>query len=229
MIPFFIFNNINSKDRGIIVNTLPPISKAEGSYEEIKVPGRNGTLYIDNKCYDSFTYEITCTLLSGSNIRSIAKWLNGSGKLIISTELDKFYNVIIKNQIDFGQIYRVCNEFVVIFDVEPIAHSVQEKELVLTKETQFIIKESTYDIKPYIRVNGNENITLTINNKSVILNDIEGYIELDCELEEAYKDNLNCNSKVECEDFPVLVPGINNISWIGNVSTIQIKYREAFL
>lgn len=227
--PFFIFNNINSQDRGIIVNKLPPISKPEKSFEEIDVPGRNGTLYIDNECYKSFTYEITCTLMPDSNIRDIAKWLNGTGKLIISTETDKFYNVIIKNQIDFEQTYRVCNEFVVIFDVEPIAHSIKEKELTFTKETQFIIKESTYKIKPYLRVNGSGIITLTVNNKSIVLKDIQEYIELDCELEEAYKNNLNCNSKVECEDFPVLIPGTNNISWTGNVSNIQILYREAFL
>ena len=84
-------------------------------------------------------------------------------------------------------------------------------------------------IKPYIKVNGSGIITLTLNNKSIVLKDIQEYIELDCELEEAYKNNLNCNSKVECEDFPVLIPGINNISWTGNVSNIQMMYREAFL
>lgn len=229
MIPFFIFNDINSKDRGIIVNTLPPISKPERSYEEIDVPGKNGKLYIDNNCYNSFTYEMTCTLMPGSNIRTIAEWLNGSGKLTLCTELDKFYNVIIKNQIDFEQVYRICNEFVVIFDIQPISHSIEEKELVVSKETNLIIKESTYEIKPYIRVNGSGNITLTINNKSIVLKIIENYIELDCELEEAYKDNLNCNSKIECDDFPKLLPGTNNISWIGSVLSIQIKYREAFL
>lgn len=226
---FFIFNNTSSEDRGIIVNKIPPISKAERSFEEITVPGRNGNLYIDNKCYNSLTYEITCTLMPGSNIRTIARWLNGSGKLTISTELDKFYNVIVKNQIDFEQVYRVCNEFVVVFDVEPIAYSIQEKELVISKETKFIIKESTYDIKPYIKINGNGNITLTVNNKSIILSDVEQYIELDCELEEVYKDNENCNNKAECEEFPMLLPGSNHISWVGNVSSIQIKYREAFL
>lgn len=229
MIPFFIFNNISSKDRGIIVNKLPPISKSERNFEEIEIPGRNGKLYIDNKSYKPFQYELTCTLMPGANIRTISQWLDGVGKLIISTELDKFYNVIIKNQINFEQIYRVCNEFVVKFEVQPIAYSVQEKELILAKATELTIKESTYEIKPYIRVNGSGNITLVINNKSIVLKNVETFVELDCELEEAYKQNTNCNDKIECEEFPILVPGINNISWIGNVSSIQIKYREAFL
>jgi predicted phage tail component-like protein len=229
MIPYFIFNGVNSKERGVIVNKLPSISKPERSFEEIDVPGRNGNLYIDNKCYNSFQYEITCTLMPSSNIRTIAQWLNGSGKLTISTELDKFYNVIIKNQIDFEQVYRVCNEFKIKFEVQPIAYSKKEKELTLTNNTQIIIKESTYEIKPYLKIRGSGNITLTINNKSIVLKNIQGYIELDCELEEAFKENENCNNKVECDEFPILIPGQNSISWIGTVSFVQIKYREAFI
>lgn len=229
MIPFFVFNGVSSKDMGIIVNKLPPISKAEKNYEELEIPGRNGKLFIDKKCYKPFKYEITCTLMPNSNIRDISAWLDSSGKLIISTELDKFYEVIIKNQIDFAQAYKVFNEFVIIFEVQPIAFSVEDKKIIVTKQTDITILRATYDMKPYIKVNGNGNVTLTINNKSAILKEIKDYIELDCELEEAYKNNKNCNSSIECEDFPKLIPGKNSINWIGNVSSIEIKYKEAFL
>lgn len=228
-VPFFIFNNINSKDKGILVNNLPPISKAERKYEELEIPGRNGKLYIDENCYDTFVYTITCTLMPDSNIREISKWLNGTGKLILCTELDKIYDVLIKDQIDYEQTYRICNRFEVNFEVQPVAKSVLEKEINLNKESSLIIKESTYQIKPYIKVSGNGNITLTINNNSINLKNIEDYIELDCELEEAFKNNENCNSKVECEDFPILFPGENVISWTGNISNLHIKYKEAFI
>ncbi|MCI8396826.1 MAG: hypothetical protein HFJ52_04040 [Clostridia bacterium] len=229
MIPFFIFNNINSKDMKVVVNKLPPVSKAERSYEEIEIPGRNGKTYIDNQSYKTFEYSITCTLMPGANIRKISKWLNGSGKLIICTETDKYYDVIIKNQIDFEQIYRVCNEFIVNFEVQPIAHSVREKEIDIFEPTTIIITESTYDIYPLIKIEGSGNITLTINNKSVILKNVNEYIELNCELEEAYKYFSSCNNQVECEEFPKLVSGENHVNWTGNVSSIQIKYEEAFI
>lgn len=228
-VPFFIFNNINSKEKGILVNNLPPISKAERKYEELEIPGRNGKLYIDENCYNTFTYAITCTLMPDSNIREISKWLNGTGKLVLCTELDKIYDVLIKDQIDYEQTYRICNQFEVNFEVQPVAKSVLEKEINLNEESSLIIKESTYQIKPYIKVVGSGNITLTINNNSINLKNIEDYIELDCELEEAFKDNENCNSKVECEDFPILFPGENIISWTGNISNLYIKYKEAFI
>ena len=228
--PYFIFNKISSKDRGILVNNLPPISKPERKYEEIEIPGRNGKLYIDDNCYNTFPYTITCTLMPEANIREISKWLNGSGKLILSTELDKEYDVIIKDQIDYEQTYRVCNSFEVNFEVQPIANGTITKILnVKNNNSKIIIKESTYNIKPYLKVTATGNITLTINNSNVNLENIEKYIELHCELEECFKENLNCNDKIECEDFPFLVPGENYISWIGNISNIQIKYKEAFL
>ena len=228
--PFFIFNKVSSKEKGILVNNLPPISKPEKNYEEVEIPGRNGKLYIDNNCYNTFLYTITCTLMPGSNIREISRWLNGSGKLILSTELDKEYEVIIKDQIDYEQTYRICNSFQVNFEVQPIANGTTTKILNITNNNSKItIKESTYYIKPYIKITGSGNITLTINNSNINLKNIEEYIELDCELEEGFKENLNCNNKIECEDFPLLIPGENNISWIGNVSNIQIKYKEAFL
>lgn len=228
--PFFIFNKINSKEKGILVNNLPPISKPERKYEEIEIPGRNGKLYIDNNCYNTFLYTITCTLMPGSNIREISRWLNGNGKLIISTELDKEYDAIIKDQIDYEQVYRVCNSFEVNFEIQPIAISTFEKIInIIKNNTKLTIKESTYLIKPYFKITGSGDITLTINNRNINLKNIEGFIELDCELEEAFKENENCNNQIECEDFPFLIPGENNISWIGNVSNIQIKYKEAFL
>ena len=227
--PFFIFNKINCKDKGVLVNNLPPISKPERVYEEIEVPGRNGKLYIDNNCYNTFQYSITCTLMPGANIREISKWLNGVGKLILSTELDKEYEVIIKDQIDYEQTYRICNQFEVNFEVQPIARGVTEKEINLSEESKVIIKESTYQIKPYLKVIGSGDITLTINNNSLNIKQLADYIEIDCELEEAYKENENCNSKIQCEIFPYFIPGENSITWIGNLTNLQIKYREAFL
>ena len=106
MIPFFIFNGINSKD------SLPSISKPEKRYEEIDVPGRNGKLYIDQKSYETFSYEITCTMMPDSNMRVLSSWLNGEGELILSTELDKFYKAIVKDQIDYEQVYAINSKFI---------------------------------------------------------------------------------------------------------------------
>jgi len=226
---YFIWKNINSLDKDIIITKKPTIPKFEKRMESITIPGRNGTLYYNDDVYESTTMTIECTLLDWNKLLEIKKWLDGEDKLILSTQKDYFYNAVVRNKIDFTTIADKIYTFPITFDVQPIAHSIAEKEITINKATNLQITKSTYVIKPYIKVNGSGPITLTINNKNVILKDIEGYIELDCELEEAVKGEINCNDKVECEDFPILIPGTNNISWIGNVSSIQFKYREAFL
>ena len=233
MIPFFIFNGKNSKDMGIIVNKMPAITRPEMKVEEIVVPGRSGSLYIkENEKYDTyepFTYQIECTLIDNANTRNIFEWLKGEGKLILSRETDKFYNVLIKSKIDLEQVYQVCNEFSIEFQVQPFAYSVCEKEQKLLSSTEITILDSTYYIKPYIKVIGNGDISLSINDKTMVLKNIEDYIELDCELEEAFKGNINCNNKVYSEDFLYLEPEKNLIDWLGDVSSVELKYREVFL
>lgn len=227
---YFIWKNINSLDKDIIITKKPTIPKFEKRIESITIPGKSGTLYYnDEDVYESAIMTIECTLLDWDKLLEVKKWLDGEDKLILSTQKDCFYNAVIKNKIDFTTIADKIYTFPITFDIQPIAHSTEEKEISILKETNLLIEKSTYCIKPHIKVNGSGAVTLTINNKSIVLKDIEEYIELDCELEEAIKGEVNCNNKVECEDFPTLVPGTNNISWIGNVSSIQFKYREAFL
>lgn len=233
MIPFFIFNNINSKDMDIVVTKMPPITKPEMKLEEIIIPGRNGSLYVkDNKKFDTynpFIYQIECSLKENTNARKIFEWLNGEGKLILSKEPDKFYNVLIKSKIDLEQIYKVFNKFSIEFQVQPLAYSINEKRIKLSETTEMTILDSTYYIKPYIKILGNGNISLTINNETMNFKNIDEYIEVDCELEEAFKGNVDCNDKVYSEDFLYLKPGKNIISWLGNVSCVELKYREVFL
>lgn len=229
MINYFIFNDINSIDENIIIRTMPPIKKAAKRIEKVDIPGKNGSLYIDEDAYETMIIQIECSIIEKTDISRISKWLNGRGNLILSSSPDRFYKANIINSIDFTSIAGKIYEFPLEVELDPISYGLEEKNMSISEETELTITESTYNIKPYIKVVGNGDITLTINNKNVILYNIEDYIELDCEIEEAYKEHSICNHKIYCNEFPKLNPGTNNISWIGNVSNLQIKYREAFI
>lgn len=227
---YFIFNGVSSKDKGIIITKMPPISKPERRVNKIIIPGKNGCLYEDEKVYETIVIQIECAIISEDyNIREIMKWLEGEGKLILSTSPYCYYNANIINKIDYTDIARQIHEFPLQIELQPIAHSVKQKEINLTEADDIYIMESTYNIKPYIKAVGNGDITININNKTLILKNVDEYIELDSNTEEAYKGNLNKNNCVYSEEFLELTPGKNFISWIGNVSNIQIKYEEAYL
>lgn len=228
MIPYFIWNNVNSIDKNIIVNELPPVITASKRIEEKEIPGRNGKLYIDDGAYDTFVYQIKCTLKPGTDIREISRWLKGTGKLILSLEEDKYYEGIIKNSIDFSRTSHVFYEFPIEFELQPFAYSIKEFEHNFTKASTIFITQSTANIYPYIKVEGTGKVTITINNKSQIINNLDEYIELNSELEEAYKGTKNENSNV-LGDFLKLEPGENKIEWLGEISNLKIKYRETYI
>ena len=80
---------------------------------------------------------------------------------------------------------------------------------------------------PYIKLTGTGEVKLTINNKICTVTIDDEYIELDSELQNAYKGVKNKNDKMNGE-FPILIPGNNKIQITGN-ATMQIKYRKAYI
>ena len=62
----------------------------------------------------------------------------------------------------------------------------------------------------------------------VELEGITGSITLDSELQEAYSGTTSMNSAMSGE-FPILKPGVNAISWSGEVSKVEIQPRWRYL
>lgn len=226
---YFIFNDINSFSKGVILKSHPIITSPALRGEAVIIEGRSGSLHYNQKVYDTFIRTIECILIDpNTDIREISKWLKGEGKLIFSNELDKFYKVNIINQIDFTNIADKIHVFPLIVEFQPFAYSVEEKNVTITESKEIIIPKSTATIYPKIKVYGNGNGTITFNNKSQVLYDITEYIELDSELEIAYKKYENKNSSVYGE-YLTLEPGKNEISLLGNIDKIEITYRETYI
>ena len=80
------------------------------------------------------------------------------------------------------------------------------------------------DSEPYMKIYGNGDATLTINDKTIKFNDIDRYIEIDTELMNCFKDNINQNNRMIGE-FPVLKSGENSVTWSGDITKIEIEPR----
>ena len=82
--------------------------------------------------------------------------------------------------------------------------------------------------EPVITVYGTGDITLMVGTTIVELEGITGSITLDSELQEAYSGTTGMNSAMSGE-FPLLKPGMNAISWSGEVSKVEIQPRWRYL
>ena len=213
---------------GVILKELPPITRPKKRIEILQIPGRNGTLHIDENCYEPITISLECTLKKNIDPRNITNWLTNTGTVTFSDELDKYYNATIINSIPLERVFRIYREFIVQLELQPIAYSIQEYTYNCTDTSVNKLKiDSTAEMFPYIKVTGTGQVQVNINNKICTLIIDEQYIELDCELQNAFKGTKNKNNKMNGE-FPTLLPGDNTIQITGN-ATMQIKYRKAYI
>lgn len=221
MMPFFIYNNISSKDFEIIVNKLPPIIKATKDVELIEIPGRDGFITSDLGNYKGVIKTVECTIKNTEKIDSICRWLTGGGEVIFSNELDKKYKAVIKNQIDFSKILRRFHSFIIQFECQPHKYNVDNEIITVTTNFTNIYSNCSVISLPKVKIYGTGNLTININNKNIILNNILDYIIIDSELMDCYRET-ELKNNLMYGDFPELAPGINSISWTGTVNKIEI-------
>lgn len=233
MMNYFIFKGINSKDKDIIINKMPSIIKPERKIDLIEVPGRNGTLHIDEEVYKTTVIQIECTLLKREDLREIMAWLDGEGELILSNEPDKFYKATIINQIDYSGIVNIIHTFPLQIELQPFLYSneIYIKKYNNLSKFNMNIPDATAKMKPIICLTGSGKINLNINNEIITINlDDNDNIEINCDLQIAYKGSQSANNKILGNLNKInLIPGINKFDIIGNYQQIEIKYRKTYL
>lgn len=231
------FNNLNSYyDLGLKIISRPNFSVPERDIRFTPLDGRHGAYTEDLETYKDIEIPISFNFIDRENltssIRRIKHWLIGNildKKLIFSDDLDYFYKVKqVKIDKEIERKARVLGRFTAIIVCEPFSYlKTGEHPITITQPTS-IFNEGTFESQPIIKIYGQGNITLTVNNENIILTGIEQYITLDCEIEHAYKDLVvnTQNNKMQ-GDFPILKEGQNIITWIGNVTKIEIipKWR----
>ena len=219
----FIWNGKDSyEDFGIVITKLPPEVIPESDIEEIPIVGRDGDLTIDNNAKKSYTLPIDCTLLDSNRIQEVKMWLMGGlGDLIFNWQQDYKYEAKLNNKIDIAQSMDICGEFQIIFKVKPYKKSINDN--VITLDYAGTLYNSSGNLsKPTIKLYGMGDITLIVNSKTVKLTNIDEYVTIDSDMQNASKDTLPKNNNMDGE-FPILEVGNNTISWTGNVTKLEIK------
>ena len=222
--PFFIFKNKSSRNFDIAIKEewLPPIVKAREEVEIIEVPGRDGFLTINKKRKEPIIKKAKGVLINEDYKEQIKGWLQGKGELTFSNESDVFYISTIIEPIKFYEHWSGGYEFEIEFLCQPYGYLHEGQRVVIIDKQETVLHNPTDEVaKPIIKVYGSGDVDLIINNNINKFN-IDGYVEIDSELMECYKDN---SLVVFAGDFPKLKTGENVISWNGSVEKIEIVPR----
>lgn len=233
MMNYLTFGKINTKNFNAFVSGESTFVTAERDIEVIPIPGRNGTLSVDNGRFHNVSIVYPCFIVDSfrANYDALrAAFLSESGynKLIDTYDPDHYRRARYTAAIDpeMTQLNR-HGKFDLAFDCDPRRFLVSGDKKITFVGTDGSIKNPTlYTALPLIRAYGSS-ASLTINGISVMINSASEYTDLDCELQEAYKGTTNCNGDITLTNgvFPSLAPGVNAISRASGIWKIEIIPR----
>lgn len=226
-----IFNNKSSADCRIQVAHPPGYAYPERDYTITHIPGRNGDIIQDNGCYKNVerTYEVSFDAPNedfATYANAVSAWLHsttGYARLEDSYEPNYYRMATYQESNIFENLYNQAGTATIVFECKPQRFLKTGDNIITIQNSLTIMNPTGFEAYPLFKVTGTSGV-LTVNGNSITFSSIDDFVMLDCELQDAYKENINKNSTIS-GTFPVLKPGSNTISWTGGISSVTMKPR----
>lgn len=220
---FIVYNGIQLSDYGVFISGDGTFNAPERDVETIEIQGRNGKLTIDkgrykniDVTYPAFVYRHFKNRVE--SLRNILLQPVGYVRIEDTYHPDQYRLGRYKGGFTVKPIPELyAGEFDITFDCYPQRFLKSgEDPIELTADGVILSKYLTV-AKPLIRAFGTG--SFTFNGIAVQINTANEYTDIDCNLEEAYKDSLavSCNDNIVLTDgiFPVLTNGDNAVALSG--------------
>ena len=222
---YVILNGIKSTTvKGLIIQSLPPISKPLMRTSVEEIDGRDGDI-ITNLGYSAMDKAMSIGLFGDYDVDEVIKFFSGSGTVIFSNEPDKFYKYQIIAQIDFERLIRFKTAMVT-FHVQPFKFSAVDDYFKVENVENFkLINRGNTFSRPKITFYGSGMVDLYLNGHLVMVFTIDSdHITIDSEEMNAYCGNVLKNRYVVGDyDTFVFKVGTNEVSWDGSVDKVEVE------
>ena len=237
MIPFLIINDISSKTvNGLLIQSLPPISKPKIRTSKEEIDGRDGDI-VTPLGFSAYDKTVSIGLKGDYNVDDVISYFNSSGKVIFSNEIDRYYNFNIYDAIDLDRLirYRVAD---VKMHVQPFKYDSNEVEKTysytdVTEATITARNLGNVYSKPTLTITGTGSISVYLNNTqifSISLNTAQTII-IDVEQMNAYDTEGNYLNRLVVGHYDnfILNTGLNNITISGSITSVSINKVSRWL
>lgn len=232
MIPFLIINDISSKTvNGLLIQSLPPISKPKIRTSIEEIDGRDGDI-VTPLGFSAYDKTVSIGLKGDYNVDDVISYFNSSGKVIFSNEIDRYYNFNVYDTIDLEKLirYRVAD---VRMHVQPFKYDANEVEKTysytdVTEATISARNLGNVYSKPTLTITGTGSISVYLNDTqifSISLDDTEQTIIIDVEQMNAYDTEGNYLNRrvVGSYDNFILNTGLNTITINGSITSVSVN------
>ena len=117
--------------KGLLIQSLPPISKPLMRTQIDEIDGRDGDV-VTKLGYSAYNKEMSIGLFGDYDVDEVIAFFDSEGEVIFSNEPDKFYKYEIIDQIDFERLIRFKTA-TVTFHVQPFKFSAVDDEFTISK------------------------------------------------------------------------------------------------
>ena len=230
---FIIFNNKSLRDFGVYISGLNTYNAPSRDEDQVTVPGRNGTLTLDNGRYNNITVKYPAFIFNDydNRVEALRNFLlsqRGYKRLEDTYHPDEYRLARWAGEFTADTVDDLLSgEFDLTFDCYPQRFLKSgEKQLEFTAAGS-INNPYLQTAKPLIRAYGTG--SFSVGGVTMQITSASSYTDIDCDLQECYKDSLatNCNSNVVLTSgsFPELKPGANAITLSGSITKLMITPR----
>lgn len=173
--PYIILNGTDSRSiSGLLISSLPPISKPQVRTQIETVDGRDGDI-VTPLGFSAYDKVINIGLTYNYDVDEIIEFFNSEGIVTFSNEPDKYYRYAIYEQIDFEKLIRFKTAEVTLH-VQPFKFSTtEEPELfdVVSGQAIAVTNEGNTDSRPNLTIIGSGDIDVSLNGSQILSIELE--------------------------------------------------------
>lgn len=232
MINFLTFAGKSTNDFGIWISGEGTYGAPERNVQTQEVPGRNGNLLFDMGNFKNISIHYPAAIKKDMPSR-IRDFINFAGSQIGYQKLEDTYHPYeyrmarfnSKMSVDTAGYMNRSGQFTLEFDCKPQRFLKSGEDPIEFTSNGILYNRTEFDAKPLLRVYGTGAGTVGIGSETISISAISTYVDIACEIMDAYKGAVNCNGNVSFTDDIVLKPGNNNIAMTGNITKVVITPR----
>lgn len=233
MMHFLTFGGKSSLDFGLRISGEATFNSPERKYSEQEIAGRSGTLIIDEHAFKNMpvTYPAFAITDMPQRVRDFANYMGsfaGYQRLEDTYAPDVFRLAQYVGGLDVkssGYMNRQ-GEFNIEFNCKPQRFLKSGEQEIEFDTNGKIFNRTNFEAQPHLRVYGTGAGTVSIGHYTVSILQIDDYVDIDCELMDAYKGTVNCNADVafNLDSFKLPV-GESGVAFTGDITKVIITPR----
>lgn len=232
MINFLTFAGKSTNDFGIWISGEATYGAPERNVQTQEVPGRNGELLFDMGNFKNIAVKYPAAIKEDMP-NKFSDFINFAASQIGYQRLEDTYHPYeyrmarfkSKMSVETAGYMNRSGQFTLEFDCKPQRFLKSGEEAIEFTGSGMLYNRTQFESKPLLRVYGTGAGTVSIGSETITISAISSYVDIDCEIMDAYKGAVNCNGNVSFTDDIVLKAGENNIAKTGNITKVVITPR----